>query len=101
MNKTLIAHLFILLVFNSYAQLNWQRINSPNENISSLATGSNAVYAGTYTYGVYQSANEGLNWNNISLGLPDSGINSIQAATDDKLFAGTGSHGLYQYSNGT
>ena len=101
MNKTLIPLLFILLVFNSHAQLNWQRINSPNENISSLATGTTAVYAGTYTYGVYQSDNEGLNWNNISLGLPDSGINSIQAATDDKLFAGTGSHGLYQYSNGT
>ncbi len=97
MSKSIIFAPFILLFLSSKAQLNWQRINSPNENISSLAAGTNTIYAGTYTYGVYKSADEGLNWSNISPGLPDSAIACLQTATDDKLYAGTGSHGIWQY----
>lgn len=101
MRRTLIVTLFILAFTHSKAQLSWQRVNSPNENVSSLTTGTNTVYAGTYTYGVYQSSNEGVNWNNISLGLPDSVMSCLQTATDDKLFAGTGSHGIWQYNGST
>ena len=43
---------------------------------------------------------EGINWSNISLGLPDSLIRLIQVASDNKVFVGTGSHGIYQYYNG-
>jgi photosystem II stability/assembly factor-like uncharacterized protein len=96
--KTIIVIMTLLQFFCSHGQLSWQRVNSPNESTSSLTAGSNALYAGTITYGVYKSTDEGVQWNNISLGLPDSVINRLQISTDDKLFACTGTHGVYQYN---
>ncbi|MBK7677891.1 MAG: hypothetical protein IPP02_08560 [Chitinophagaceae bacterium] len=101
MNKQL---LFVVLVlpFCTTAQVTWQKVPGPNEGISSIATTStNIVYAGTSTYGVFRSVDDGSTWANISLGLPDSLIRSLQVSSTDKLFAGTGTHGVYQYSAGT
>ena len=101
MNKQLLVVLFLLPVC-SIAQVNWQKVPGPNEGITSIATtSSNIVYAGTSTYGVFRSADDGSNWSNISLGLPDSLIRSLQISSTDKLFAGTGAHGVYQYFAGS
>lgn len=98
MNKTFFCLLALLHLLRSDAQLSWQRMNSPNESTSSLAASSTALYAGTISYGVFRSTDEGTQWNNISAGLPDSVINRLQTTTDDKLFASTGAHGIYQYN---
>ncbi|MFZ4056523.1 MAG: WD40/YVTN/BNR-like repeat-containing protein [Ferruginibacter sp.] len=98
MNKYMPILFFILFCANSKAQINWQRTPSPNENVSCLTTDSTIIYAGTYTYGVFKSINDGTSWSNISLGLADSNINKIQSSTDNKIFVGTGTHGVYQYN---
>ena len=101
MHKILLLILSAFIVFSSTAQVNWQSVPAPNENVASITVNStNAIYIGTFTYGVFRSINDGVNWTDISAGLPDSGIVQIQSASDDKIFAATASHGIYQYSGG-
>ena len=100
MNRHLLLYLLILLCNPVIAQVAWIRIPTPNESITSISTTTTTIYAGTSTYGVFKSTNEGTTWTNISLGLPDSLISGLQTTIDDKLIAATGSHGIYQY-NGT
>ncbi|MBK7010501.1 MAG: hypothetical protein IPH36_18660 [Saprospiraceae bacterium] len=83
------------------SQVSWQKMSSPNEDISCLAAGSdNVLYAGTPTYGVFKSSDEGEHWMNISLGLPDSIIREIEVSTDLSVFCATGNHGVFRYSGG-
>ena len=73
----------------------------PNETVTAITVSStNIIFASTVTYGVYRSADDGISWANISLGLPDSTGTSLKISSDDKLFAGTGTHGVYLYSAG-
>lgn len=100
--KNWLAFFVIFLPVAVPAQVSWQKVPGPNEGISSISvSSSNIVYAGTSTYGVFQSADDGNSWSNISLGLPDSLIRSLQVSSTDKLFAGTGAHGVYQYFAGS
>ncbi|HRG21323.1 MAG TPA: hypothetical protein PLQ57_09845 [Saprospiraceae bacterium] len=97
---------FLLLMSCLYtgliSQVNWQKMSSPNEDISCLAIGSdNILYAGTPTYGVFKSTDEGDHWNNISLGLPDSIIREMEVSTDLSVFCATGNHGVYRYTGGS
>ncbi len=94
----------ICTLFYSFipAQVSWQKKHSPNENVHSIDVSSNQiVYAATTTYGIFKSADEGINWVNISLGLPDSLLRIIHVASDNSIFAGTGSHGIYRYASGS
>ncbi len=104
MSHFLKCHLILLLICLSsllVSQVSWQKKHSPNENVQAINVGpDNTVYAATNSYGIFQSIDEGINWANISLGLPDSLIRVIQVASDNKVFAGTTSHGIYQYFNG-
>ena len=94
--------LFLLFSLPICAQITWQKKHSPVENIQTIAvSGSNITYAGTTSYGIFKSTDEGTSWNNISLGLPDSLIRMVEVATDEKVFVGTGSNGIYQFANGT
>src|SRR2546422_11539431 len=102
MNRVLLISTLVFSCLSGISQVSWQKTPVPNENISSITINtSNIVYAGTFTYGVFRSTDDGTNWTNISLGLPDSLVLSLQCSSDDKLFTGTGSHGVYQYSAGT
>ncbi|MEO7264356.1 MAG: hypothetical protein ABIW38_05555 [Ferruginibacter sp.] len=84
------------------AQVSWQSVPVPNENIASITVNSiNTVYIGTNTYGVFKSLNDGINWIDISAGLGDSSILQMQSSSDDKIFASTSSHGLYMYDGNT
>ena len=83
-------------------QVTWQKVCSPNEDVICMATASNnIIYAGTQTYGVFKSADEGGIWENISGDLPDSTVRAMKVSTDNKLFIGTGSHGVHQFSAGS
>jgi len=95
--------IIILLFFSNTlpSQVTWQKKHSPNESVHTIDVSSNnTIYAATSSYGIFKSENEGVTWDNISLGLPDSIIRELKLSTDEKIFVGTGSHGVYQYSNG-
>lgn len=96
-----ITTLLCLLSWPTYGQITWQKKHSPVENVQTLdVSGGNVIYAGTTSYGIFKSTDEGTTWNNISLGLPDSLVRVVQVATDEKVYIGTGSHGIYQFVNG-
>lgn len=83
------------------SQVSWQKKHSPNENVQTIdVSPDHIIYAATTSYGIFKSVDEGTNWSNISLGLPDSLIRLVHVASDNRVFVGTGSHGIYQYVNG-
>ena len=97
-----VVQFFFLVQCSLMAQVSWQKMSSPNEDVTCLAAGNNnVIYAGTVSYGVFKSADEGQTWLNISQGLPDSIIRDVEVATDHKLYCGTGVHGIYQYNAGS
>jgi photosystem II stability/assembly factor-like uncharacterized protein len=70
--------------------LNWIQISpklNPFDNVQSLAIFDTLIFAGMIG-GVEMSTNNGMNWNNISAGLPDTSVNTL-IASDGYLFAGT------------
>ncbi|HYV91524.1 MAG TPA: fibronectin type III domain-containing protein [Chitinophagales bacterium] len=93
--------LFCILGFITTAQVSWQKLPTPNDYVKGIgATSNNNVYAGTSTYGVFKSADAGVTWSNISLGLADSSIRELCVSSTDEIFVGTAQHGIYKY-NGT
>ncbi len=101
--KAMIQFLTILFVHVSLvAQVNWQKMNSPNETVTALScNSSSSVYAGTLNYGVFETTNAGSSYQNISQGLGDSSITSLGISSADEIFAGTKKHGVYRYNGGS
>lgn len=99
----MIQFLTILFVHVSLvAQVNWQKMNSPNETVTALScNSSSSVYAGTLNYGVFETTNAGSSYQNISQGLGDSSITSLGISSADEIFAGTKKHGVYRYNGGS
>jgi len=98
--------IFLLLVFTHFSkaqsQINWEKVNGPNEGVTALAVASNnEIYLGTTNFGVFRSSDEGSTWVNFSQGLGDSLIRGIAVSSEDEIFAGTGAHGIYRYSQGS
>jgi len=99
--KSIVLIILELLSCEITSQVTWLKKHSPNENVQTINVGpDHTIYAATNSYGIFKSVDEGINWSNISLGLPDSLIRLIQVASDNKVFVGTGSHGIFQYYNG-
>lgn len=102
MPKYLSVLLLLTLSFHALAQITWEKINSPNESVTALTSTSNGdAFLGTTNYGVFQSTDGGMTWDNISQGLGDLTVRSMAASSDDAVFAGTGANGIYRYSAGT
>lgn len=100
--KVVFIMISVLIGNLSEGQVTWVKKHSPNENVHTMfVSPDNTIYAGTNTYGIFASSNEGSSWQNISLGLPDSTIRVVQVSSDNKVFVGTGSHGIYMYFNGS
>ena len=62
------------------------------------------IFSGfTQGYGVYRSTNEGENWENFNVGLPEYEIKALAVSptTPPTIFAGTVSHGLWVYTDTT
>ncbi len=69
--------------------------------IFSLTSNANYIFAGTSSERVYRTSDNGLNWENVSTGLPQSqfdAVYSIKALTNNFLILGTGT-GIYASSN--
>ena len=99
MIKTVFLLATTFIFHRAVAQVTWQKMPGPNEPVTSITvSAANTVYASTVTYGIFRSADQGSTWNNISAGLPDSAGTAVEIATDDKVFAATGSHGVWQYT---
>ena len=54
-----------------------------------------AIYAGTYGNGVFRLLNQGSSWETVSAGLPDLQIQDIAIRSDNVVFAGTLSEGIF------
>jgi len=54
-----------------------------------------AIYAGTYGNGVFRLLNQGSSWETVSAGLPDLEIQDIAIRSDNVVFAGTLSEGIF------
>ena len=66
-----------------------------------LTYNSNYIFAGSSTERVYRTSNNGLNWENISSGIPQNSfdaIYSLKALNNYVLVAGTGT-GIYASTN--
>jgi len=99
MLKTIITlfTLQTLFTLNSFTQ--WVQVSNGmgNLNVSSLASGGNNIFAGTYASGVYLSTNNGTNWTQTSL---TNSVSSL-AVNGNYIFAG-GYDGVFvSTDNGT
>jgi hypothetical protein len=69
--------------------------------VFTLTYNSNYIFAGTSSERVYRSSNNGLNWENVSTGLPQNAFDavySLKALTNNVLIAGTGT-GIFASTN--
>ncbi|MEW6004452.1 MAG: SdrD B-like domain-containing protein [Stygiobacter sp.] len=75
----------------------WKEVGSfaQGETVYSMAYDNNSTYAGTFGGKVYESKNNGLNWNAITNGLNVAWIWSL-TTLENKLYAAT-EKGVYQY----
>lgn len=81
-----VLHIIFWVQCCGLTQVSWQKMSSPNEDVTCLATSAdNVIYAGTSTYGVFKSTDEGVTWQNKSQGLPDSIIRDLEVSTLHKL----------------
>ena len=102
MIKIFLSPALVVMLVAAHAQVSWQKMPGPNESaVSMTVSNANILYASTFSYGIFQSLDEGINWTNISLGLGDSLIVALETSIDGKVFAGTNAHGIYQFYAGT
>ena len=97
--KLLYIILFTFIISTcSIAQ--WERTNGPEGiSISSLASVSNVLYAGTETDGVYASTDEGSSWFALNNGIETEEITAI-TSINDTLLIGTYDFGVYHSTDG-
>lgn len=89
--------LIVLLIFSSSLHAQWVKCSGfSNEDVRSLITFGNNIYAGTIDKGVYISSDNGINWTRTSL-------NNITvwafAAIGNSLFVGTDGSGVFKSTN--
>lgn len=84
------------------AQPSFQKLPGPNEYVKGVAIASNGDYYAAVSafWGVFKSTDSGSHWSNISSGLPDSSIRTIAISSNNEVFAGTLTHGMYRYTGG-
>jgi ligand-binding sensor domain-containing protein len=95
--------ILISLLFNVYfVNAQWTAVNAglpnagANSNVESFAVIGNNLFAATQS-GVFLSANNGINWTPVIVGLTNTDIEAL-AAVGPNLFAGTG-HGVFLSAN--
>ncbi len=76
---------------------NWYSKGLSYYIVQTIAFSDSAIYAGTYSNGIYRSTNGGTNWVQVNNDLTSFYINSL-ATAGNYIFAGTRG-GLYRSSN--
>jgi len=98
--KTIFLTILLCIVSVQISNAEWAQVTNGmgNRFVYSLATGGNNIYAGTNTYGVYLSTDNGNNWTQTSLN--NQSIYSL-AVNGNYIFAGTtlSTNGVYLSTN--
>src|SRR5438105_282956 len=94
--KRKITQLVLLFVMLSsfVANAQWQQTTLNNKTILSMTANSTAVFAGSYTDGVYRSTDDGATWIQVNTGLNDLAIWGM-GVSGDTIYAGT-THGAFR-----
>ncbi|MFZ1978003.1 MAG: T9SS type A sorting domain-containing protein, partial [Bacteroidota bacterium] len=66
--------------------------------ITSLVFSGNNLFAGTFSFGVFLSTNNGMSWTQVNNGLTDTSIYAL-AVLDTNIFAGTYGNGVFLSTN--
>ncbi len=76
----------------------WSNLDFPADygEIKDLIKFGDAIYAGSWYYGVFRTVDNGLNWVQVNNGLTNEQIFSF-AAVDTTLFAATYGGGVFKY----
>ena len=70
------------------SEINWTVSGLQDQDIISLITISNYILAGTNGSGIFTSLNNGVNWNQVNIGLKAQFINALEKSGNN-IFAGT------------
>ena len=99
--KTVFAVVFLLLQITHCAlnfdncEAQWEQTNGPyGGDVNALASSGGNIFAGTNTYGVYLTTNNGINWTQTALN--NQNVYSL-AVSGSNIFAGA--HGVYLSTN--
>jgi photosystem II stability/assembly factor-like uncharacterized protein len=90
--------LFVLLL-NSDINSQWQQVSTGQYLIYSLITCGTNIFAGTDSYGIYLSTNNGINWQAVNNGIPIPIDVGAFATLGTNVFAGTDGAGVFLSSN--
>jgi hypothetical protein len=88
----------ILLILCSFTNAQWVNtgtLHSGTISINGLAASGNNIFAGTTSYGVYRSTNNGTNWSQV---LPSKSVNTV-IFNGTNIFAGTYGYGIFRSTN--
>ncbi len=83
---------------NSFSGGNWNDLTSalPNDEIISLTTDADTLYASFSDSGIYRTTDFGASWQTVNDGLANRSINSLAISPDGYLFAGTYGDGVFR-----
>jgi photosystem II stability/assembly factor-like uncharacterized protein len=89
--------IIVLLIFSSSIEAQWVKCNGfSNEDVRSLITLEDNIFAGTIDKGIYVSSDNGTSWIRTTL---NNKIVWAFAAIGNTLYAGTGGVGVFQSTN--
>ena len=62
--KSILSAVLIYILSVQISSAQWVQVSSglDNRDVTSLASGTNIIFAGTYNFGVYSSTNNGISW---------------------------------------
>jgi photosystem II stability/assembly factor-like uncharacterized protein len=79
------------------AGITWSPMVSFGANVNAMAEDSTGViYVGTNGRGVFVSTDDGVSWQETSIGLEDSVVLSLAYSTDHYVWCGTATHGVFR-----